>query len=269
MFFDSHCHLTSDELAPDFAGVLMRARVAGVTHFLNIGDDLDSSRAALQQARESDKHGVSMHATAGFHPQNAARFDADSVARLRDLAAQSEIVAIGEIGLDWVYDETHAQHPGATREVQERVFRAQIELALELDLPVVIHNRDADDDLLRIVESYSDLRGVFHCFGSSIEVARRVLQRGFHLGFTGLVTFKNADAVRAVAKMCPLDRLLIETDAPYLAPIPFRGKTNEPAFLPRIAQQIAALHNATIQQIAKTSTTSARRLFNLDSDGAS
>jgi TatD DNase family protein len=261
MFFDSHCHLTSDELSADFKGVLQRAQAAQVTGFLNIGDTLKSSRAACEQAEFAAKQGFDAWATAGVHPQHALEWNDNSLDELRELSQQPRVRAIGEIGLDFVYDETHPVYPGAPRVVQENVLRQQLQLAQELNLPVVLHNREADDDLPRIMADFPGLQGVFHCFGSPLEVARRVLDLGFYLGFTGLVTFKNAQSVRDVAQFCPLDRLLIETDAPYLAPVPFRGKTNEPSYLPRVAAMIAELHNKTVEEIGEITAHNAQKLF--------
>lgn len=265
MFFDSHCHLTSPQLASQLPQVLERMKGADVTHVLNIGDDLQSSRVALTQIATAAQHGIAMYATAGVHPQKALEFDLEnSPAVLRELAARPHVVAIGEIGLDYVYDDSHEQYPGASRAHQQQVMRAQLELAQELDLPVVIHNREADEDLIKIVADYPELQGVFHCFGSSLEVAKQVLDRGFYLGFTGIITFKNAGVVREVAAYCPLERMLIETDAPYLAPVPHRGKTNEPSFVPLVAQAIADLRHKTIAEIATQTTGNAHRLFGLD-----
>ncbi len=263
MFFDSHCHLTSDELRADFEGVLQRARAVQVTGFLNIGDTLSSSRAACEQAEFAAAQNFSAWATAGVHPQNALQWNDNSLAELSVLAMRPRVRAIGEIGLDFVYDQTHPLYPGASREMQESVLRQQLQLAIDLNLPVVLHNREADDVLPRVVADFRGLRGVYHCFGSPLEVARRGLDLGFYLGFTGLVTFKNAQSVRDVAKLCPLDRLLIETDAPYLAPVPFRGKTNEPSYLPRVAAMIAELHEKSIEEIGAITTNNARILFGL------
>lgn len=270
MFFDSHCHLTAEQLAPDFDRVLERALANGVTSFLNMGDDLDSTRAAIAQAEAAQRRGVAMYATAGIHPQNALEYSEDTTETLRALAAHPNVRAIGEIGLDFVYDETHAQYPGAPRDVQERVLRRQLELASQLQMPAVIHNREADDALLRVLGEYSNALpgGVFHCFGSSLEIARRVLDLGFHLGFTGLVTFKNAQSVRDVARFCPLNRLLIETDSPYLAPVPHRGKTNEPSYVPLVAETVAALHDISVEECAAITTQNARRLLGLESGDA-
>ena len=265
MFFDSHCHLTSDALAPQLPGVLQRARDANVTQILNIGDTVESSRAALAQILIAKEYEIEIKTSAGVHPQNALEFCFDStLGVLREIAADKNVVAIGEIGLDFVYDDNHEKFPGASRELQAKVFRAQLDLAIELDLPVVIHNREADEAILKIIAEYSQpgaLRGVFHCFGSSLDVARRVLNLGFHLGFTGIISFKNAPEIREIAAFCPPEKLLIETDAPYLAPAPHRGKTNEPSFVPRIAEVMAEVRHVSIEEIAANTTNNACRLF--------
>lgn len=262
MFFDSHCHLTFPQLASQIQDILQRCKGARVTHLLNIGDDIESSRIAHTQIPLAAQYGITMRATAGVHPQKALEFDFEKTPTiLRQLAGDENTVAIGELGLDYVYDDNHDQYPGASRPHQQKVMRAQLELAQELNMPVVIHNREADDDLLAVVADYPGLRGVFHCFSSSPEVAEKVLALGFHLGFTGIVTFKNAGMVREVARLCPLDRILIETDAPYLAPVPYRGKTNEPSFVPFVARTIAEVHGMTDEEIAGQTTNNARLLF--------
>jgi TatD DNase family protein len=237
-----------------------------VTRFLNIGDDLAASQAAFEQAVIAPRYGAQIWSTAGVHPQKAQGWNQSTLAALRELLAQPQVVAVGEIGLDFFYDDSHAQYPGATRETQEKVLCEQLQLAVELDLPVVLHNRDADDRLPLIVRDFPALRGVFHCFGSPLNVAEDILEQGFHLGFTGLITFKNAEMVRDVASACPLDRILIETDAPYLAPVPHRGKTNEPSFVPLVAQQLAALHKCTGEEMGEITTRNACALFGLAGD---
>jgi len=270
MFFDSHCHLTSEQLAPDFQNVLQRAQDSGVIGFLNIGDDINSSRAACHQAASVSTAGIGMWATVGVHPQHALEYclsGAQGTAdELRALAAREKVCAIGEIGLDFVYDDSHSEYPGASRDVQEAVLIDQLQLAGELRLPIVIHNRAADERLLAVVTEYRHLikGGVFHCFGSAPEIARRVLDLDFYLGFTGLITFKNAEEVRSAAKLCPLNRLLIETDSPYLAPVPYRGKINEPSYLPRVAETMAVLHNISVEELAAITTRNAVEIFNLD-----
>ncbi len=248
-------------MAPQFDEVLERARQKNVTHFLNVADDLASAKMALPQCEIAQNRGFKMRATLGIHPQNAIEYSSAVENELRCLLQSEKFVAVGEIGLDYFYDENHAHFPGASREIQQRVFRAQIAIALEFDLPVVVHNRDADEDLLKIVSEFSNLRGVFHCFGSSIEVAHRVLKMGFYLGFGGIITFKNAQNVRDAAQICPLNRMLIETDAPYLAPVPWRGKTNEPSFVPLVAQKIAELRGVSVEEVGAVTTRNARELL--------
>lgn len=263
MFFDSHCHLTSERLASQLDDVLERAQKARVHRVLNIADNFLTAKAAAEQAKTARQHGFKLWSTAGIHPHNAKNYSEQSGDELRRLLDMPDCVAVGEIGLDYFYDETHPQHPGATRAHQQKVFRAQIEIALERDLPVVMHNRDAGEDLLRVVGDYPNLRGVVHCFDASVGIAHRVLDLGFSLGFTGMITFKNAETVRDVAKICPLNRMLIETDAPYLAPVPFRGRANEPSFVPRVAETIATLREFSTEEIGAVTTQNAMELFRL------
>lgn len=263
MLFDSHCHLTAEQLAPHFDTLLENARDDEVGGFCNVGDNVSSSRAALEQASIARGRGFVCGASVGLHPGNAREFSAATIDELRVLTRHENACAIGEIGLDYFYDETHPQHPGAPRELQQNVLRAQLQLAAELELPVIIHNREADEDLLQIVAEFSGVRGVFHCFASSEEVAQRVLALGFYLGFGGMTTFKNAENVRAVARLCPLEKMLLETDAPYLAPVPHRGKRNEPAFVAHVAPVIAALHDVPTDEIATRTFANARQLFAL------
>jgi len=263
MFFDSHCHLTDKNLSADYAGILSRMQQVAVRGFINIGSDILSSQVALEQCQLAQQQGFTCGASAGFHPHQANEFNADSPKVLLELWKNPLCVAAGEIGLDYFYDESHPQYPGPTRQVQLKVLLAQLQLAADNDMPVIIHNREADADLLNAISQFPSLRGVFHCFNSSWEVAQKVLLHGFYLGFTGMVTFKNAASVREVARHCPLDRLLIETDSPYLAPVPHRGKTNEPSFIPLVAQTIADERKISIDKIAQASTANAKTLFGL------
>lgn len=258
MFFDSHCHLTSPTLSNQFDGVIEHALAAKVSHVLNIGDTLESSRLAMEQCAHSP---LWMRAAAGVHPQNALQWDDASASELRELASNSVVAAIGEIGLDWVYDETHPEYPGATRQRQKEVFRAQLLLARELGMPVVMHNREADEDMIEVIASVPGTVGVIHCWAGSLKAAQAALDLGLHLGFTGLVTFKNAGLVREAAALCPLDKLLIETDAPYLAPVPYRGKRNEPSYVPYTARAVAEIKGASVEDIAVVTTANALRLF--------
>lgn len=260
MFVDSHCHLTDERLSPQREAVIERSVAAGVTKIISISVDLDDSEAILGFA-----NGHTVFASVGVHPQNALSWNEGSAPRLEALAKCPHAVAIGEIGLDYLYDETHPDYPGATREVQEEVFEAQLEIAARLQMPIVIHNRLADERLLDVVTAHRErlVGGVFHCFGSPPDIARRVLDLDFHIGIGGLVTFKNAPLVREVVALCPLERLLLETDAPYLAPVPHRGKTNEPSFVPLIAQKVAEVKGISVEQVGEITTQNVKQLFGI------
>ncbi len=260
MFFDSHCHLSDARLLANLPAVLERARAAHVSRILSIAVDLDDARAIAPLA-----DGQSVWMSAGVHPASALTWDdATSGTELRDMVRDNpHCVAVGECGLDYVYDDANPQYPGATRARQAEVFEAQLHIAAQARKPVVIHNRDADGDVLAILGAWQSrlAGGVFHCFGSDWEVARRALDLGFHIGFTGIVTFKNAPLLHEVAAQCPLERLLIETDAPYLAPVPHRGKRNEPSYVPFVAAKIAELRGMSRDEIGEITTNNARRLF--------
>lgn len=260
MFFDSHCHLSDERLFAQLPAVLQRAGDAQVNQILSIAVDLAD---AAQVQRLSD--GKRVFASVGVHPASALTWDETSPARLMTLAHGRGVVAIGECGLDYVYDDAHPDHPGATRARQAQVFEAQLVAAARLQLPVIIHNRDADEDVLAILRKHRPklAGGVFHCFGGDWALAQRVLELDFHLGFTGIVTFKNAPELQEVAAKCPLERMLIETDAPYLAPVPHRGQTNEPSFVPFVAQKIAELRGVEREEIGRFTTENARQLFGL------
>ena len=261
MFFDSHCHLTDDRLAPQLAAVKARARAAAVRAMLSISTDLDDAAAILKLC-----DGQTIWASAGVHPASALKWnDENSAQTLLELARESRVVAIGEIGLDYRYDDNHPEYPGATRARQAQVFEAQLQIAADENLPIIVHNREADEDLLAIVAAWRDRLhgGTFHCFSGSVEIARRVLDLGFHLGFTGIVTFKNARETQEVAAMCPLERMLIETDAPYLAPVPMRGQTNEPSFVPFVATVIAEIKGVSRAAVGEATARNARQLFGI------
>ncbi len=261
MFFDSHCHLTDDRLLPQLPDVLSRAADANVAAMMSISSDLDDTARIFPLCQPNR-----IWASAGVHPASALKWnDDDSMAKLTQFARDERVLAIGEIGLDYIYDDAHPDYPGATRARQAEVFEAQLQIAADEKLPIVIHNREADDDLLAIVGAWKDKLhgGVFHCFGSSPEVAKRVLDLGFHLGFTGIVSFKNARHTQDVAAFCPLNRMLIETDAPYLAPIPMRGKTNEPSYVPFVAAKLAEIKGLPVEEIGTITTANARRLLGI------
>ena len=258
---DTHCHLDWESFETDNQEVVERARQAGVILILNPGIDLRSSRAAIRLA---EAHPI-VFAAVGVHPNSATTWEAGTLAELRDLAQHPKVLAIGEIGLDYYRDRS-------PRYVQEQVLHYQLELASELSLPVIIHNRDASHDVVRtlvnwqrqLLDARSQLAerpGVLHSYSGNITQAQTVLGSNFYLGVTGPVTFKKAEELRQVVQKIPLDRLLIETDAPFLAPHPNRGKRNEPGFVQYIARKVAELHNKTEDEVAIRTTENAARLF--------
>jgi TatD DNase family protein len=253
---DSHCHLDMDDLAADRAGVLERARHAGVATMITIGagGPMECNHAAVRMAARHDQ----VVAAVGTHPHDATTVDDHAIGVIRALAENPGVVAIGESGLDYHYDNS-------PRAVQRDAFRRFAALARGLKLPLVVHLREADDDALAILreEHASETGGVIHCFSSSADRARQFLDLGFYLSFSGIVTFKSADAIREAARVTPADRILVETDAPFLAPIPFRGRRNEPALVVQTARCLAELRGETIEVFARRSAENTRRLFRL------
>src|SRR6266446_3095505 len=229
MFVDSHCHIDGAEYDADREEVIRRARDAGVTTMLNVGTG-DPHSGAFERAVELAEKHTDIYAAVGVHPHDAKLFDDRAERRLLDLANQSrQVIAWGEIGLDYHYDHS-------PRDVQRKVFERQLRLARLLELPVVIHSREANDDTIAILRDELagyERGGVLHCFGGSLEMATSAIDLGFFISFAGNLTFKKAEDLRSIAKQLPLDRLLIETDCPYLTPVPFRGKRNEP---PRVVE---------------------------------
>ena len=246
---DSHCHLADEAFAGDLEAVVARARQAGVGMALCIlaaGDEQESSAAARLRRLWPD-----VRFAVGVHPHNAGPYKGRvgaAVEAVRSAVAAEGARAIGEIGLDYHYDFS-------PRDVQREVFAAQVALAAGLDLPVVIHTREADEDTFAVLEGAGEgVRGVFHCFTGDAAMARRALDIGFHVSLSGIVTFPRAATLREVAALVPADRLLIETDAPYLAPVPHRGKRNEPAFVTRVAEAVAAARGVPAEEISALAT---------------
>jgi TatD DNase family protein len=247
---DTHCHLNHEQLLPEWDAVLFRAQQAGVQRFILIGYDLPSSERAVQLAEQSP----ALWASVGIHPHDATQCTPDALARLRELSQHPRVIAIGEIGLDFYRDLS-------PREAQEEAFHAQLTLAQERGLPVVIHCREAYDPLLDILAQYPRVRGVLHCFSGTETHAERGLSLGYYLGIGGVITFKNADTLRAVVRAMPRHRLLLETDAPYLAPHPYRGKRNEPAYLPLIAQSVTSLWGISLDELSALTEANVDALF--------
>jgi TatD DNase family protein len=257
---DTHCHLNFDSYDQDRDAVIERAAAAGVTRVINPAVDLESSEAAVRLAGQYP----GIYAAVGVHPNSSADFDENWIAKIEALAKQAKVVAIGEIGLDYHWDES-------PKEKQFGAFEAQLELAARLELPVIIHNREASEDVIAILERWAgslppqlkDRPGVLHSFSAPPEVAERALKIGFYLGFTGPITYKNADGLRRIATGIPLDRILVETDGPFLTPTPYRGKRNEPAYIPVMVERLATLKQISITAMGAATTENAERLFGL------
>ncbi len=255
MLIDSHAHLDMNDFEDDLDKVLERAREGGLTHIITIGIDLDSSIKALDLAKRYDY----IYSTVGFHPHNADEATGGMLARLKLLAEEPEVVAWGEIGLDFYRDIS-------SRERQITIFEEQLDLALEAGLPVVIHNRDADREVLDILKrrGKTGLKGVIHCFSGDYDLAVNFLDLGYYISIPGVVTFKNAARLREVAAGIPLDRMLIETDCPYLSPEPKRGKRNEPLYVTYTAKKVAELRGINYEELALKTSENALRLFSLE-----
>ena len=255
MLTDTHAHLDYPEFQADFPGVLARAEAAGVTRLVCIGTGIESSHAAIGIAEKWPQ----VFAVAGVHPNHVPDERPDFLPGLRELATNRRVVAIGETGLDYF---RLAKEDSPSREAQAAAFRAQLDLAAELALPVIIHERAAWDDTLAILREYTGrVRAVFHCFGKSPDHAREVLALGHLVSFTGIVTFKNAPDAQASAASVPLDSFMVETDCPYLAPVPHRGKKCEPAFVRHTAEHIAALRGISLEELAAATEATAEKFF--------
>ena len=251
-YFDTHAHYDSGKFNADREEVLRAAHESGVALVVDPGDCAATSARAVAIAQEYDF----VYAAVGWHPEEAAGWTDDSLEQIRALAAQPKVCAIGEIGLDYYWD-------ASTKATQESMLRAQLELALELDLPVIVHDREAHGDSLAIVKEYPALRGVFHCYSGSVEMARELLALGWYLGFDGPVTYKNARKTVEVAEIVPLDRILIETDSPYMSPVPLRGKRNDSRNVYYIAEKLAQIKGMTTEELARLTIENGKSLFGI------
>lgn len=255
MLIDTHTHLDDARYNDDREAVITRAREAGVEAFITIGCDLATSRSAVALAEQYPF----VYASIGVHPHEVRHVQNDWYDEFRRLAQGKKIVAYGEIGLDY-----HYNHSSPTE--QRDRFREQIQLARELTLPIIIHTREAQEDTIAILkeERASEVGGVFHCFSGDAWLAKDALDLGFYLSFSGILTFQNAAMLREIAKNTPLDRVLIETDCPYLTPVPYRGKRNEPAHVSQVAKQLAAIHpELSLEEIQRRTTENAKQLFKI------
>ncbi len=249
---DVHAHLDDARFDEDRQEVIDQLRAAGIRRLINSGCSHSACEAAIKLAEENDF----IYASVGIYPHDVGELEQEGLARLEAIASHPKVVAIGEIGLDYYYDY-------APRELQQKWFCAQLELAARLDLPVVIHCRDAIRDTLDILKSHPENTGIFHCYSGSAETLKEVLALGWSISMGGVVTFKNARVAKEVAAAVPADRLVLETDSPYLAPTPYRGKRNSALYLPEVAKCIAEIRGTTAQEIERITDENALRIFKM------
>ena len=253
MLFDTHAHMDAEDFAGDRQELMAALPGRGISLVMNPGCSYASSLDAIALAERYDF----VYAAVGSHPDVADEVDDDLIARYRALCKHPKVKAIGEIGLDYHYEDI-------PRDIQQRAFRMQMELARELDLPVIVHEREAHEDGLRIVDEFPTVKGVFHCYSGSLEMAKELIKRGWYIGFTGVLTFKNARKAIEVAAGIPLERIVIETDCPYMAPVPFRGKRNDPGLLCHMAEKLAEIRGITPEEAARITLENGKRLYRMD-----
>jgi len=251
MLIDTHCHLFYDDLKNDLSGVLDRAHDLGVNRFICVATNMEDARECLLMGESHEN----IFASAGVHPHDAKDAPEDFVDQIYDLMAFDSMVAVGEMGLDYFRNISDP-------EIQKNVFRAQMGIAQDLEKPVIFHNRDADNDVIKILKEFPDVRGVAHCFSSNLETAKAFMELGYFISFSGNLTFKNSH-LPEVAKDLPLDRILVETDSPYLSPVPHRGKPNEPGRTRFVAEKLAEIHDVPLKLIAEKTSANATDLFGL------
>lgn len=252
MIIDTHCHIQFKQLSHDIDGVIQRAYEAGVEKMIVVGCDIESTRSAIEVAESHD----GIYAAVGLHPQDSKKMTEEMWQELKKMADHEKVVAIGETGLDFFKEYS-------PRDVQVRVFKQQIQLAKELDLPLIIHNRDSDEQCLEILQAEGVVNAVFHCFGSNVEFARKVWKAGYLTSFTGIITYPSAKNLYAVVEECPMDAMMVETDCPYLAPQKYRGGKNEPAFVVEVTKEIAQIKGLSYEEVSKITTENAVKFFRI------
>jgi len=254
MLFDTHAHLNDPAFDPDRESLMESFAEAGVGLVMNAGCSLESSRDIVAMAEKYPW----LYASVGSHPDSASEVNEEVLEEYRKLCKLSDKVkAIGEIGLDYYYEDI-------PRDIQQKAFRMQMALAQELDLPDIVHERDAHNDGLAIVKEFPKVKGVFHCYSGSAEMARQLVNLGWYIGFTGVLTFKNARKAVETAASIPLDRIVLETDCPFMAPEPFRGKRNHPGYLYRMAEKLAEIRGITLEEVHAATFENGKRLYRID-----
>ncbi|ELC8443477.1 TatD family hydrolase [Clostridium perfringens] len=251
--FDTHAHYDSDSFDEDREAVIKELKENGVIGVLNCGSDLYGLRKSVELAKNFDM----FYAAVGIHPENADEFNEEVIKEIREYVKYEKVKAIGEIGLDYYWDEN------PPREVQKEIFRAQMKLADELNLPVIIHDRDAHGDTLEIMKEFPNVIGVVHCFSGSVEFAKECIKLGYYIGFTGVLTFKNAKKLVDVCREIPADRMLVETDCPFMAPVPFRGKRNKSDYIEYIIDKMSEIRGISGEEMNEILLNNKRNLFKI------
>ncbi|MDF2037330.1 TatD family hydrolase [Cytobacillus oceanisediminis] len=255
MFFDTHAHLNAEQYNEDLQEVIDRAQNEGISNIVVVGFD----RPTIEKAMELTEKYDFIYASVGWHPVDAIDMTEDDLQWIEELSSHPKVVALGEMGLDYYWDKS-------PKDIQQEVFRKQIRLAKKVKLPIVIHNREATADIVEILkeEGAGEVGGIMHCFSGSPEIAKECVDMNFFISLGGPVTFKNAKKPKEVADVIPLEKLLIETDCPYLTPHPFRGKRNEPSYVKFVAEQIAEIKGLSVEEVAQATTENAKKLFGIN-----
>ena len=251
MLTDTHCHLYYKDLKKDLQGVFDRANKLGVNRFICAATNMEDVHQCIEIAENYDQ----VFCSSGIHPHDTKDAPKNYIEKIYNLMSNDKMVAIGEIGLDYFRNISDSN-------IQKKRLREQLKIALEIDKPVIIHNREADEDMIEILNEFPEVSGVAHCFSSNLDMANQFLELGYYISFSGNLTFKNSH-LPSVAKELPLDRLLVETDSPFLSPVPFRGKPNEPARVRYVAEKLAEIHNIALEEIANITTENASKIFRL------
>ena len=252
MLFDTHAHMNDPAFDEDREEMILGLKEKGVAYVMNVGCCLESSGDCIKLAEQYPF----VYASVGSHPDSADEVNDAVLEQYRQMAQHPKVLAIGEIGLDYYYETI-------PRNVQQQAFRMQLALAKELDMPVIVHERNAHDDGMRIVKEFKGVTGVFHCYSGSAEMARQLVDMGWYIGFTGVLTFKNARKAVETAERIPLERIVLETDCPFMAPEPFRGKRNDPGYMYRMAERLAEIRGIPVEMVHQVTMENAKRLYRL------